>query len=175
MRRFCSLILVFCSLAAVSFCQSNSQPPASQPPANNDPKPAGAEPGKLSPQFKESGFTVCEAISDMPDIKAPDDGYEVKKAIAQKTLELASQKASNEADLAALKVLQAWLALAIRQYESTARHDMKGFQQAGDAGLYCMAEAKMAFKPQVLSQKGRDLAAEKKCLSEYQKIQGASK
>ena len=172
MRSVCSWIFVFCCLVNASFSQSNSQPPASQPPANNNSK-QNAEPPKLSAQFKEAGFTASEAISDMPDVKLPDDGYQQKKAVAQKAVEAASQKAGNEADQDALKILQAWLALAIKQYDSSARHDMKAFQQAADANLYCTAEAKMVFKPQVLSERGKAMAAEKKCLSEYQKLQSA--
>ncbi len=165
MRQISLVFIVVCSYVVLALGQSSSQPPG-----KDESKQAPPEQVKLSPEFKEAGTAASDAIGRIPDIRTPDDGYQTRKLDAEKAIDVATHKATTDADKEMLKILIAWSALAVRQYQSDPRRDLKAFQQAANAGMYCMAEAKVVFSPGVLSEKGREKAAEKKCLSEYQKI-----
>jgi hypothetical protein len=130
---------------------------------------------KLSLEFKEAGTAAADAIGRIPDIHLPDDGYQTRKLDAEKALDAATHKATTDEDKAMQKILVAWWALAVRQYESGPGNDLKAYQQTANAEIHCMTEAKGVFSPGALSEKGRQMAAEKKCLSEYQKIRDAGK
>lgn len=93
----------------------------------------------------------------------------------KKALDAATHKITTDADKEMHKILVAWWFLAVREYESDTRRDLKGFQEAAKAGTYCMAEAKAVFSPGVLSEKGLQMAAEKKCLTEFHRIRDAGK
>ena len=162
-----AFVVFLCMLTGV--CQSGSQSPA-----KDESKPTVPE-LKLSPEFKEAGATATDAISRIPDVKLPDDGYAARKLDAEKAIDTANSKVSTGDDKALLKVLQAWLALAVKQYQADPHRDLEGFKRAVIATTYCMSEATAVFKPKVLSDKGKQMAAEKRCLTEYQKIQEGAK
>lgn len=161
-----SVVLLF-TLSGV--CQAGSQSSAKE-----ESKPAAPE-LKLSPEFKEAGSAAADAVGRIPDVKLDDDGYVVRKLDAEKAIDAASHKVSTDDDKQIMKILEAWFALAVKEYDASAQHNMKAFGDAALAGNYCAVEARMVFKPSVLSEKGRQMAAEKKCLSEYQKMQQSAK
>jgi len=169
MRKLILVALVVFLYVVSGVCQSGSQPPAKE-----DSKPAAPE-LKLSPEFKEAGAAASDAISRIPDIKLSDDGYAMRKLDAEKAIDAAGRKVSADDDKQMMKILEAWFALAVMEYEASAQHNMKLFGDAATASTYCAVEAKVVFKPSVLSEKGRQMAAEKKCLTEYRKLQDGAK
>jgi hypothetical protein len=155
-------LLLLCFFVAVSYTEC-----ASQSPDKSISKPSVSAQSNLSSEFTKLGAVACDAIRQVPFSTVSDNGYAEKKTAAQKAVEAVSQKASTGSDKNIVKVLQAWLALTSKQHDASAQHDTVTFREAGDAGRYCMAEAELAFKTHVLSDQGRQLAAEKKCLAEY--------
>jgi hypothetical protein len=160
--------IVVCFYAVMAFGQSSS--PA---PAPNQSGQAPPEQVKLSPEFEEAGTAASDAISRIPDSRSPDDGYQARKLDAEKAVDIATHKANTDADKEVLKLLIAWRRLAVMQYEFDPKGDPKAFQRVEDAAMDCRIESKAVFSPKSLSEKGRQKAAEKKCLPEYRKIRDA--
>jgi len=123
----------------------------------------------------EAGTAASDAIGRIPEVQLPDDDYLTRKLDAEKAIDAASHKVTTDSDNEIFKVLVAWNAFAVRQYEAHSKRDMKAFERAAEASLYCATEAEMVFNPRVLSEKGRQKAAEKKCLAEYQKMRDAGR
>lgn len=112
----------------------------------------------LSPGFVKAGTLAYRALSRLPVIPAPDDGFESKLANATKAIDEAKRNIKTERDQQVYSLLNGMLLGLI-----LAREDRSYLR----LGVACEGEAEQIFDPDTLKQRGERPLTPGICLLEY--------